>query len=297
MQRLLTCLVLLVVVTGCAQQPAGPPGNQSALLFDAQTVAQSEKVAIFIPGALASVNIFGGAQTWGERGYAPVYYRFPGLDGLALDRQLDISSAADTIAAFANQNPGKSYALVGFSTGGPIALEAAAKIRSDHPVAVAAISPAVERAGGVPTALRGFRDVTAAAARSKSLNLAVVWPTYWQTLLFGPKGRSDPTKQPTIDRLTEEQKSSIVIPNAAIARSHTRDLRRWTIPDDFDLNNTRVGFFIGLSDPVFSTRQTLRFANALGTGIIYGYPGQGHLLFFTRPDVFEDMYNFVENTQ
>jgi pimeloyl-ACP methyl ester carboxylesterase len=295
MKHLLICLAVLAVVSGCGDRRMEPTGAQSPLVYDANAVARSEKVAIFIPGALAPVDIFQAASNWADRGYALVYYRFPGLDDLPLDHRLDIDVAANTVSDFSNRYPDKSFALIGYSTGAPIAFMAAPDIASQTPVTVVALSPAVEHAGGLATALRGFQDVASAALRAGSLDPEKVWPLYWQTLLYGRKGLDDPSLQQDIERLSEEQAAHIIVPDADLTRAHTADLRRWHLPDDLDLRSVKIGFFVGLNDPVFSTRQTQQFANELGIGTIYGYPGQGHLLFFTRNGIFDDIFDFIES--
>lgn len=274
-------------------RPAAPPAAAPLLYEDAQ-VARARKIAVFVPGAFSSVDIFAAAADWSRRGYAPVYYRLPGMDGMPLRPDLSIDAAAGEIAAFAARYPGKPLALVGFSTGGPIALLAAERVRDGRPVSVAAISSAVEHGGGLPTLLRGARDIASAALETGSLRRGRFWRRYWQSLLFGPRALKNPGFDAAVGRLTRRYGQDITVPDAPMLRAHTRDLSRWTLERPPALDHAKVGFFIGLRDPVFSTRQTIAFRNRIGTGRIFGYRDDGHLLVLTQEDLFETVFRFID---
>jgi len=261
------------------------------MVFDAQQVQRAETLLFLVPGALISTDIFDPVKNWREPGYAPIYYRFPGQDGLSLDHSLGIETAAAQIAEFANRYPEKSVRILGYSTGGPIGIIASDAIHTSD-VRVAAMSTGVTRAGGLGTALRTSGDVLASVLRVGALDRKTVWLEYYRTLLFGRDGRRDPALADRIDQLAAAKRETIVIPSWELANAHSQDLRRWTLPKDFSVDPARVRLFVGLSDPVFSTSQTRRFSHQLGGVRIYGYPGQGHLLFLTRPDVFEDVLAF-----
>lgn len=282
----------VIILMGCAPEPTRFDGAQSPLTFDAETVSRSNKIAVLIPGALAPIDIFSPANVWADEGYALVYYRFPGLDGLPLDHKLGIENAASKIAAFANKYPGKSIRILGYSTGGPIAILAAEEIEGD--VKVAAMSSAVERAGGTQTTFRATVDIIGAAARVKSLKRNIIWLEYYRTLLFGRKGLRDPALNARADRHVAEEKDDIILPEGELPAAHSDDLRSWTLRDAPRLSANRLRFFIGLEDPVFSTLQTRRFASLFGAPQIVEYPDQGHLLFLTQPQVFEDVFAFFE---
>lgn len=285
------------MLMGCSPPPP-PPAEDFPLIFNPGHVARAERLVIFVPGALASVEMFAPARGWRDGGFAPAYYRFPGLDGRDLTQPLDIEQAADQIAAFANAHPDKDIALVGYSSGAPIAILAASRIDGARIVPVAAISPAVERAGGLPTLARGASDVVRSAWRAGTLDPLAVWIEYWQILLYGREATPDPAfRQRILDMARMQQgERGLGPPDRSIARAHARKLQIWELPDTLDLSHVRLRIYTGLQDPVFSTRQTLGFARSLGQSRIYGYPGEGHLLYLTQPDVFETAKGFALET-
>ena len=290
--RLLLVLVFGVLVSCSARNAAQMP-SEDPLVYDAAAVARAETIAILIPGALAGRRIFKPAEQWADDpGYAIAFYRFPGMDGRALEGDLILAEAAAHIASFADRHAGKKIRLLGYSTGGPIALMAADQMAGD--VKVAAMSTAVEKAGGLATTWRGTVDVTRAAARSGSVRLRNVWPSYYRTLLFGRKGLSDPEKMRRADAIYEQEKDSVVLPTDGLGDAHARDLQRWTLPEEYSFDPSRVRVFVGGEDPVFSSAQTRAFAARLGGVEVVTYPDQGHLLFLTQPSVFDDILSFFE---
>jgi len=264
------------------------------LIFDVQDVQNAEKVAIFIPGALASIDVFEATENWEDAGYARAFYRFPGLDGLPNDHQIHPPTVALRISEFANNFPDKDIALVGYSTGGPIALLTAPLVTGDRNVRVAAMSTAVEHGGGLPTVFRGLSDIVKAMVATGSLKRQIVWKRFWAGLLYGPAALDNPAFEARLTRDIAAGEKIIVKLDPAVALAHTLGLPGFNLPDDLDLTDVPVAFFVGLNDRVFSTRQTYDFSQKLGDVIIYGYPEQGHLLFFTRPDVFDDILAFVD---
>ena len=290
----MVCLCLGLGGLIACDRPAKPL-DISPLVYDHAQVASAEKIAVFIPGAFSSVEIFDAAANWSKRGYGLVYYRLPGMDGMPIEPGLSIEHAAAEIASFALGQPGKPLALIGYSTGGPIALRAAERVQDGRQVSVAAISSAVERGGGLPTLSRGARDVAGAIVDAKSLNRDQYWELYWQSLLFGPDAVNDPDHQARIAALTQRYGPDITVPNASLVHAHTRDLARWRVGSAPKLDHAKIGFFIGLNDPVFSKRQTIAFRDKIGTGQIFGYQDGGHLLFLTHPDLFDAVFQFVDN--
>ena len=274
--------------------PFARKGAQNPLVYNAVEVAQADKIAIFIPGVLASIDIFDATETWGDAGYARALYRFPGLDGLANDHFIDPATIADEIADFANAYPDKDIALIGYSTGGPVALLTAPKISKGRTVRVAAMSTAVEYGGGLPTALRGASDIVRAMVATGAVDRETVWKRFWAGLLYGIDALDDPAFADRLARDIAAGEKIIVKLDPAVAIAHAAGLPTFELPDDLDLTGIPVGFFVGLNDRVFSTAQTVDFSRKIGNVTIFGYPEQGHLLFFTRPDVFEDMRAFVE---
>ena len=293
--RVLALVGFLALITGCAHTGLPVRGADSPLLFDAAEVKASDAFVVLIPGALASIEIFAPANSWREAGYALVYYRFPGLDGLPLDHELDIDNAASEIARFANRHPDKRIRLLGYSTGGAIAILSSQRIEAED-VRVAAMSPAPSKAGGIRTAWRSSRDILAASIRARSLRREKVWPEYYRTLLFGRAGLKDTDLLERIDAIVDQERENIVIPEPAISRAHMRSIRDWKVPDALRVDPEAVAFYIGAEDPVFSVKQIRKFAESIGVTRIKEYPGAGHLLFLTHPRVFDDVLShFREN--
>jgi pimeloyl-ACP methyl ester carboxylesterase len=285
-------MLSILLLAACARQTPSFTGAESPLIYDAGAVARADRIAVLIPGALASVKIFAPARAWEDQGYALVYYRFPGLDGLPLDHALGIENAAQQIADFASRYPDKSFRLLGYSTGGPIAILAAERMGGD--VKVAAMSSAVERAGGLQTFVQGGLDVVAAVLAAGSLQQDKIWKSYYRTLLFGRKGLRNPDRVSEADDIVGGDDRHIAPPGVDMSRAHAADLRHWRLDDGPRLAPERLRFFVGLEDSVFSTGQTQRFARQFGGAKIMGYPEQGHLLFLTRPDVFDDVLAFFD---
>lgn len=286
--------MILLLCAGCSPALLATRGTQDPMLFNADRVAQADKIAIFIPGALSSIDVFLQTKDWEDAGYGRVFYRYPGLDGMKTDHHVSIPVAAQTIADFADRYPGKPITLVGYSTGGLIALAAAPQIARTHPVKVAAMSTAVEHGGGVTTVARGGLDVARAVVATKSVRKADVWKRFWAGLLFGPSALDDPAAQSDLSKKIAEGEKIEVRLDFSVVVAHMLGLPGWSVPDNLDLTGIPTAFFVGLNDPVFSTDQTMRFARRIGDVTVYGYPGQGHLLFFTRPDAFRDVLDFAE---
>lgn len=274
--------------------PLTTQSREDPLVYDPAAVAAADRIAILIPGALSAVAIFEESAAWEQVGYARALYRYPGLDGLPTDHFVSPAVVASDIAAFANAHPGKDIALVGYSTGGPIALLAAPQISKGRDVRVAAMSTAVEYGGGIPTVWRGLVDIARAMIATGSIERQVVWKRFWAGLLYGPDALDDPAFADRLHRDIKAGEAIIVRLEPAVALAHTLGLPGFELPDDLDLTGIPVAFFVGLNDRVFSLRQTRDFAAQIGDVTIYGYPEQGHLLFFTRPNVFDDMRAFLE---
>lgn len=292
MRALIASLLLLAA---CAAPP-GMPTRESPLAINPVRASQVEaapRLTVMIPGALASVDIFAPTNHWAERGHALAYYRFPGMDGLPLDHELSIQAAAQEIARFARRHPEKQLTLVGYSAGGAIALEAAALL-APRPVTVAAISPSPEHAGGLQTILRGAGDVISAATRAEAFTRKAIWDEYWKTLLYGRRNRDNPAFSEQIETLSDEHSPRIADPSPALVRAHSADLRRWELSEGADLSHARIGFFIGMEDPVFSTRQTDSLRRRAGGGALIGFADDGHLLLLTRKSLFDHVLRFVE---
>lgn len=262
------------------------------LLYDPQELTRARAIAVLVPGALARLDMFDPALRWREKGYGLAFYRFPGLDGRSAAPALNIAEAAHEIVSLAERYPDKPIRLLGYSTGGPIVLTAAARLKGD--VKVAAMSSAVEHGGGVVTGLRGLYDIVRAALQGRSVNLNTVWYAYYQQLLFGREVLRQPELKMQAEQMIAARRANIVLPDGGKPRAHTDDLRHWRLPPDATFKPDQVRFFWGMADPVFSQRQTLGFARQVGATVT-GYPGHGHLLFASHSPVFEDVFAFFEN--
>lgn len=262
------------------------------MLYDPAEIEAARCLAVLIPGAFSRISIFERAETWRARGYALAHYRLPGLDGRALSPPLDLEAAAGEIVALARRYPGKPLRLLGYSTGGPIALMAAAQI-GGH-VKVALMSTSVERGGGLATARRTIVHLAVAAADARSVRLAPVWFSYYRVLLFGRAARHDTDLAVRADSIIEARRDKIVLPTAPLRRAHTRALRRWRIPANLKFLPDQVCLFWGTEDCVFHEDQIKRFAQQIGGVPVTAYPAQGHLLFASHPVVFDDVYDFFE---
>ena len=291
--KALVVVLMAVLAAACAPVRYDPPQDVDPIVFDRAEVARAKTVAIFVPGALASTGIFARAEGWRYHGYALVWYRLPGMDGQPLDRPLTIEGAAERIVRFANDHPGKRLRLVGYSTGGAVVIAAAARLPG-RDVKVAAISPAVARAGGLPTLVNGAIDVMAAALRAPALTRQAVWSEYFRTLLFGRAGLRDPVLSARAAAIAQAMRRHIVVPDRRLADAHSGDLRHWRPSAEVPGAVDRVRFFVGLEDPVFATWQTLALARKTGGAAVVGYPRQGHLLLLTEPRVFGDILRFFE---
>ena len=289
--------VVLTLLGGCMAARPPAPFNDP-IMFDPALVADADTVVVLIPGAMTSVGMFGPALEWAKReGVAMAFYRFPGMHGLPVEPKLDIALAGSQIAGFANSLAGKKIRLLGYSTGGPIAILAAQEIEGD--VRVAALSSAVERAGGISTAARIARDVAEAALRARSLRHEAVWLQYYRTLLVGREAARKPLP-PAVVAATAGPASSqtsvatgtVEMPEKGLPAAQSRDIRRWTLPEGIKPMPDRLRFYVGKEDPVFATHQTVAFAKKLGSPQVHAYPGEGHLMYLTNPQVFEDIYRW-----
>jgi pimeloyl-ACP methyl ester carboxylesterase len=294
MRPVIAALLTALGLGACARPDLPSVPSTDPLVYDPAEVARAEKIAIVVPGALASVSIFAPVDEWRQQGYAVVKYRFPGLDGLPLDHRLTIDAAAARVVAFAREHGDRPIRLLGYSTGGAIVLSAAAQLADLPDLKVAAISPAPPAAGGAETAVRGIADVAAAAVRAGSIRRGPVWKEYFRTLLFGRPGLRDPALAALSRRIVEDQDRRIATPDPLISEAHTRDLRRWRPAAGTLASPAETALFVGRDDPVFSLGQWQRLARMAGNATVLAYPRNGHLLFMTAPGLFGDVLSFFE---
>lgn len=287
-------LCLCALLAACAPHlPAR--GAADPMLYSPDRIARADVVVIFVPGAVTSGDVYWRAFDWRDARTELVFYRLPGFDGLPMDHMIRIEDAADRIAAFADRYADKEIRIVGYSTGGTIALLAASRTRAPG-VKVAAIAPAPERAGGLTTLANGAADFSRAMIRAGSLDRTLIWREYFEIMLHGRRRQVRAAKAVQIRDFMDANEDHIIAPSQDIVRAHTWDLRFWTLNERPDMPEARTAIFVGLEDPMFSTAQTQRFAAKLGLTRIFGYPGEGHLLLITRPGIYDDIRRFFERT-
>lgn len=266
--------------------------TRPALICDAAAVAQAARLVICAPGALTRIDIFDPILAWRAKGWEPVFYPFPGLDGRPLSPALDIAQAADQIAEFTGRHGDKRICFLGFSTGGSIVIEAASRAGAE--VKTAAIAPGLPRAGGLRTMAATTRDILAAALRVRSVAVRPVWLDYYRTLLVGRAGLRDAVRSAQSREITAARTPDMVYPQGGLLRAHARGLQRWKGPQRPVPVPRDLSLFVGTADPVFAPGQTDAFAATLGDVRMRRYPGHGHMLFLTHPGVFDDVLAFFE---
>lgn len=273
---------------------SAPTTETDHLIYDPAELDAARVIAVLVPGALSRIGIFEAADTWRNHGYGLVHYPFPGLDGRALHPPLSLAYAARDIAALLKRYPHKPVRLVGFSTGMAVVIKAAVLL-PDRDLRIAGIAPAVERAGGIKTTLRGTYDVLRAALAARSVRVAPVWFSFYRALLFGAGVYHDATLAAQAVAIIDARRGRIVVPTRALVHAHTSDLKRWRLSAPERALARRMRLFWGDEDVIFDRDQINHFAARCGGAPITVYEGHGHLLFATCPRVFGDVFRFFED--
>lgn len=262
------------------------------LVHDGKAKRGIERAVVVVPGAMASVGMYEPVLDWDIPDGSVLAYRFPGLDGLDLDHKLDISEAGRLIAeSMENLGVAEVY-LIGFSTGGPVALEAARHLRTPE-VSVALISSAGPFPSGVNASVQGFFDVLEAMIRAQGRSMEDAWLENYRTLLFGRNHFEQGERAEQSRALAERQRGALLVPRVRMTMAHTGDLMTWGLTRrDPALARARIGVFHGAEDSVFPLNQTRRFAGRIPADGIKVYEGQGHLLFITAPTLWTDVRRF-----
>ncbi len=284
-------VMMLLVLGACTRAELPVQGAQDPMRFASEELGKADKLLVLVPGAFASVGLFGPKTRWQRAGYGVVEYRFPGLDGLPLDHRLAVDSAADRIAHLMRTHPGKPLHFLGYSTGAAIAFSAAEKLEN-RKIKIAALSSAVPYPSTLTTGLNGAIDIVSAAVRARSTNPQKVWLSYYETLLFGRKGLRNPALQDDIARFRAAAEGRLSAPSPELSSAHSSGVRNWR--PSFAAGNALIRFFHGDEDPVITRGQIGRFAARIPEAEIRGYPDHGHLLFLTAPNVFDDVLRFFE---
>jgi pimeloyl-ACP methyl ester carboxylesterase len=284
-------LTLLVALMGCSNLPPPQRTDANPVVHDGNAEKGIEKAIVVIPGALASVQLFAPVLEWDIPDSTVIAYRFPGVDGLELNHRVDIIDSAALIARHLNALEAEEVYLIGYSTGGPIALETARRLRTEN-VQIAMISSASDSPAAALASLKGALDVIKAMFRAKRPGLEETWAENYRTLLYGRDHFTEEEQAEQSRRLAAMQRGQLTTPPNKMTMAHTADLMTWYLEDPEDLADVRIGFFHGAEDSVFSNDMTRRYARRLHADGFKSYEGQGHLLFVTEPELFDDVRAF-----
>ncbi|NIZ10449.1 alpha/beta fold hydrolase [Pseudooceanicola sp. HF7] len=288
--RLIPALLLLIL-SACSSLPGPERAGVFPMLEDGQARKGIHRVILLIPGAFESVNIFAPALDWHLPDTTVVAYRFPGMDGLPQDHRVDMDGSAQLIADYVNDlDPDEVY-VIGYSTGGPIAIETAERLTTP-PQAMALISSAAEMPSAIMASLRGAVDVAEAMLRVGTTRSDAALTENYRTLLYGREHYQDSATASLSQSEAEEVRAVMVRPSLKLSLAHSASLMTWRLDADRDLSDTRIGFFHGGADPVFPVEATQTFAARVQAEQFLIYPGQGHLLYETSRRLFDDIRDF-----
>jgi pimeloyl-ACP methyl ester carboxylesterase len=265
----------------------------SSVLYDAAEIASHRRLAILIPGSLNSVDIYAGANRWRSVGYALAYYRFPGMDGRALDGTVEIRAAAADIIRFSREFPDKEIYLVGYSTGAQIALQVASEL-PDRVRKVAAISSAVGFPETIWVSFRVGIDLARRALHLRTLDISRIWLDYYRVLLFGRERFELPAPTHQAAEIIASRRQRIVTPTSRLICAHFGGLALGTGVSG-PVKGVEVRFFHGSEDPVVPVRAVRNFAAKLSESSIEVLDGHGHIPMLTAPDLFERVRRFLES--
>lgn len=288
--RFLT-LLLIGFLAACSGLPTAQDADVMPIVHDGHAHRGMKRAVVVVPGALASVGLFEPVLDWDVGDGAVLAYRFPGLDGMKLDHRLDISAAGELIAEAMQKLEVEEVYLIGFSTGGPVALEAARHL-GNKKVSVALVSSAGPFPAGINASIGGFFDVVEALVRAHGRSMEDAWLENYRTLLYGRKHFGNGETAQHSRELAEEQRGQLLTPGPRMTMAHTADLMTWTLPRDPALAKARIAFFHGAEDTVFPLKETQRFAARIPADGMKIYEGQGHILFITAPTLWDDVRQF-----
>ena len=283
--RMWCAFAVLVMLAACAA-PSAPQPPASPMIALAGDAAHARDLVVVIPGALTSVHAYDRYPR--APGEAVVGYRFPGIDGRPRDRNIRILQAGTEIAAFVNAHRPVRVRLIGMSTGGPIALEAARRIHAPR-VEVAILSSALPAPATFIGSAVGLSDIVDAAGRAGSYKRREVWGEYYRTLLYGRSHFRNPALAARSARIALAVKNRLRLPSEGITRAHGANLLTWILQHPEGLAHARILFLHGRQDPVFPANGVRRLAARLPDARVIVYPLSGHLLLATEPGVYADM--------
>ncbi|EAQ01737.1 hypothetical protein OB2597_14876 [Pseudooceanicola batsensis HTCC2597] len=288
--RLLS-LICLLALTACSFLPPPQKTEANPVVHDGNAEVGIDRAIVVIPGALASIRLFAPVLEWDVPESTVLAYRFPGVDGLELNHRIDIVDSGALIARHLNALKVKEVYLIGYSTGGPIALETARRLET-RDVQVALVSSASDSPAAAIASARGALDVVRAMLRARGRELDEAWLENYRTLLYGRRHFSEEELAEQSRRMAALKRGQITTPPRRMTMAHTADLMTWYLERPEELAGARIGFFHGSEDSVFSERRTRRYARRLQAEEFHSYEGQGHLLFVTEPHLFDDVRAF-----
>jgi len=284
--------LLLLALAACSNLP--PPQKVEGVnpvVHDGRAEPGVGTAIVLIPGAMASIELFAPVLDWNVPDSTVMAYRFPGVDGLELNHRVDIVDSGALIARHLNRIKPERVFLIGYSTGGAIALETARRIEGAE-VQIALLSTASDSPSAAIASARGAVDVVKALFRRKKSGLDETWLENYRTLLYGRRHFSEAELAEQSRRLAALQRGYVSAPPYEMTLAHTTDLMTWYLEAPEELHDLRIGFFHGSEDSVFSEAMTWRYAKRLQAETFRSYQGQGHLLFVTEPRIWDDIRDF-----
>ena len=276
----------VALLAGCATLPDRPPDGVSPLVYDPEDLAASERIVVALPGVLNSVSIFDRAEAWRAEGVGLARYRYPGMDGLAVDHRVTVESAIAQIRALLERYPDKPVGLLGYSAGGQIALEAAAALADRRP-RVVVMSSAAGFPETVLTGLRAARHVVVIAVRKGTLDLGEIWLDFYPVLLFGEAVADDPALRARAQAIFEAERDRIVAPSRALIQAQAGDLTWRRLKVGPALRDAPVLILHGRQDPVAPVEAARDLAARLPKARLVELEGHGHLIVLTSDEAFE----------
>ncbi len=265
---------------------AGTPEAVKPPLYTAGATAAPDEITFLLPGALTTAGIFGAANGWDTDRHQLVEYRLPGMRGEPLSPNLDILRAADWVAAHANRHPQARINLLGYSTGGAIAIEASGRIENSKRVKVIAVSSATPFPGAALAFLQGSIGVAGSAIAAGTLDAQTVWDEYFITLYLGSGWRNSTEKRAIADEIRRSFEGRIKRPGEGRGRAQSGSLLAWTLSPEALSSQARITFFHGENDPVFPLSQVRRLATRLDATVCV-LPKDGHMPLLSRPDLID----------
>lgn len=280
--RLWLALAAGLLLAACA----GTPEATRPPLYTTAMATAPEEITFLLPGALTTAGIFGAANDWETDRHQVVEYRLPGMRGEPLTPALDILRAADQVAAYANRHPRARINLLGYSTGGAIAVEAAGRIDDSARVRVVAVSSATPFPGAAFAFLRGVLGVVGTSIAVGTLDAQTIWDEYFITLYLGSGWRNSPEKRAIADDIRRAFEGRINKPGEGRGRSQSGSLIGWALSEDARASDATITFFHGENDPVFPLAQVRHLAARLDSTLCV-LPEDGHMVLLSRNDLID----------